>query len=212
MLVASLAGCTTRESRTIERLPAPVFREPDAIWASTRPEPARAAADIEAAWRNHVYPARTWRWIVVHHSSSHDGGARRYDQLHRGLPRNWDELGYHFVIGNGTDTPDGQVEVGGRWVRQKHGAHTATPSHQFNDYGVGICLVGDCDAAPPTPAQKRALLALCEFLCREHDISPSSIVGHKDAQAREGQVTTTCPGKFVSVEEIRRAVEAVVRP
>ena len=54
--------------------------------------------------------ARPWRWIVVHHSDTTTGGAAAFDKMHR--EKGWDELGYDFVIGNGSDTGDGQVEVG----------------------------------------------------------------------------------------------------
>jgi 5-methylcytosine-specific restriction endonuclease McrA len=36
-----------------------------------------------------------------------------FDRSHR--DKGWDELGYHFVIGNGTSSGDGVVEVGTRW-------------------------------------------------------------------------------------------------
>ena len=32
-------------------------------------------------------------------------------------------------IGNGSDTVDGQIEVGSRWVKQKVGAHAKTPDN-----------------------------------------------------------------------------------
>ena len=32
-------------------------------------------------------------------------------------------LAYHFVIGNGTSTGNGQIEVGDRWRRQINGGH-----------------------------------------------------------------------------------------
>jgi hypothetical protein len=98
-----------------------------------------------------VGPANQWRWIVVHHSATVSGGAARFDKLHR--EKGWDELGYHFVIGNGTDTRDGQIEVGSRWVKQKRGAHTKTADNRFNDYGIGICLVGNFNYDRPTAEQ-----------------------------------------------------------
>src|SRR4051812_31599948 len=58
-------------------------------------------------------PSRKWTCVVIHHSGTEVGGARRFDRAHRS--RGWDELGYHFVVGNGSDTADGQVEVGPRW-------------------------------------------------------------------------------------------------
>ncbi|MDK1032010.1 MAG: hypothetical protein QGD94_08400, partial [Planctomycetia bacterium] len=43
---------------------------------------------------------RRWAWIVVHHSATRRGSALIFGRFHR-ENRRWDELGYHFVIGNG---------------------------------------------------------------------------------------------------------------
>ena len=50
-------------------------------------------------------------------------------------------LAYHFVIGNGTDTQDGQIEMGSRWLKQLQGGHVK--NHYINEVGIGICLVGN---------------------------------------------------------------------
>src|SRR3954454_23857013 len=50
-------------------------------------------------------PSDRWQCIVIHHSGGVSGGAMKFDDWHR--TKGWDELGYHFVIGNGTDTADG---------------------------------------------------------------------------------------------------------
>ena len=76
----------------------------------------------------------------------------------------WDELGYHFVIGNGRGTPDGMIEVGSRWHKQKHGAHCKTPDNYFNNHGIGICLVGDFTKRRPSAAQMASLEQLVRFL------------------------------------------------
>ena len=44
------------------------------------------------------------------------------DKYHR-EGRGWESAGYHFVIGNGTGSPDGSIEVGPRWLAQEAGAH-----------------------------------------------------------------------------------------
>jgi len=123
----------------------------------------------------------------VHHSATSTGSAAVFDRSHRA--RGWDELGYHFVIGNGTTTPDGFVEVGNRWTKQKHGAHCKTPNNYYNDHGIGICLVGDFTSGRPTRAQMESLAKLVRFLCRECRISPSQVVGHSQVTQR-----TACPG------------------
>ena len=60
-------------------------------------------------------------------------------------------LAYHFVIGNGTSTGNGQIEVGDRWRRQINGGHVH--SDYLNNISLGICLVGDFNRGQPTRAQ-----------------------------------------------------------
>lgn len=143
--------------------------------------------------------SKRWDAIVVHHSATDRGGAVTFDRAHRG--RGWDELGYHFVIGNGTDTGDGVIEVGSRWHTQKHGAHCKTPDNHYNDHGIGICLVGDFTKRPPTRRQMESLIRLTAFLSRECRISGNRITTHKDVTRR-----TECPGRMFSLADLRRAV------
>ena len=67
-------------------------------------------------------------------------------------------MAYHFVIGNGTDTGDGEIEVGDRWVKQLQGGHVKDDA--INDIAIGICLVGDFTRTDPTPKQIDALVDL----------------------------------------------------
>ena len=140
--------------------------------------------------------ARAWRYIVIHHSASPTGSAAAFDREHRA--RGWDELGYHFVIGNGTGSGDGQIEVGPRWTKQKYGAHAKTPDERYNQYGIGICLVGNFDNGPPDAAQMKSVSTLVAYLMKTYNIAPENVIGHRDTKA------TDCPGKFCSVDAIRR--------
>jgi hypothetical protein len=112
--------------------------------------------------------------------------------------KGWDELGYHFVIGNGTDTSDGQTEVGPRWPKQKWGAHAKTPDNRFNKYGIGICLVGNFDNERPTKAQVQSLSHLVAYLMKTYKIPADRVIGHGDTKA------TDCPGKNVHIADIRK--------
>jgi hypothetical protein len=116
--------------------------------------------------------------------------------MHRA--KGWDELGYDFVIGNGTDTSDGLIEVGPRWTKQKIGAHAKTPDNRFNEFGIGICLVGNFEVERPTPAQVRSLTRLVAYLMRTYQISPDRVLGHGDTKPTE------CPGRYMNVAMIRR--------
>ena len=92
---------------------------------------------------------RPWRYIVLHHSASASGNYDQIDGEHRKI-LGIDGCGYHFVIGNGSGSPDGQIEVSRRWNNQKQGAHTRNArTHDADEYGIGICLVGDFDQQAP---------------------------------------------------------------
>src|SRR4029077_329987 len=107
---------------------------------------------------------RPWKYVVLHHSANPTGSYGDIDKEHR-KRLGWEGCGYHFVIGNGTGSPDGQIEVARRWSEQKHGVHSRNGKHpDVNEYGIGICLVGDLDEAPPTPRQIAAAKALIAYL------------------------------------------------
>ena len=101
-----------------------------------------------------------WRFIIVHNSGTRQGNARIFDYYHRNVRRMRNGLAYHFVIGNGTSSGDGEIEVGDRWTRQINGGHVH--SDYLNNISLGICLVGDFNRDQPTRAQ----LASCEELIR----------------------------------------------
>jgi hypothetical protein len=104
--------------------------------------------------------ARRWRYIVVHNSGTRQGNAKAFDYYHLHVRKMPNGLAYHFVIGNGTSTGDGEIEIGNRWKRQINGGHVH--SDYLNNIALGICLVGDFNRDQPTKNQ----LAACEELIR----------------------------------------------
>ena len=77
--------------------------------------------------------SQRWTTIVVRYSGSDRGSAATLGDLHRraGLG----DLAYHFVVGNGQGTPDGQIEIGPRWDQQRPGytsiaLHNQPGSHE----------------------------------------------------------------------------------
>jgi len=141
--------------------------------------------------------SRKWSTIVIHHSATAKGGAKSFDTYHK-EKRGWDGLGYHFVIGNGTDTLDGQVEVGARWRQQKTGAHCKTPNNYYNEHGIGICLVGDFTKSTPTPKQMASLRKLTRFLTKICGISPARVTTHRNVTGG-----TACPGSNFHLDAFR---------
>jgi len=134
---------------------------------------------------------KRWAAIVIHHSATNKGNSAIFDRKHR-EENHWDGVGYDFVIGNGTDSGDGQVEVTFRWREQLTGAHCKTPNNWANENGVGICLVGNFDYTSPTARQMQSLLKLVRFLQNRYRIPKSRIYGHKDMP---GAHVTACPGR-----------------
>lgn len=180
----------------LARLPAP---KPAALPSPARPTAAPGAPSVtpDPGWA--VAPTgRAWRWIVLHHSDDTSGCLSKYHQVH--LDKGWEHgCGYHFVIGNGTQSGDGAVEVSNRWRQQLQGAHAKTDDNLFNEHGVGICLVGNFEegTARPTAAQMRSLVRLVQFLIDRYDIRPSNVIGHSQCKP------TACPGKNFPWAELR---------
>jgi len=211
VFLAAASGCQSNNN-LVENIPAPNFNGPTVLSAvAVAPAPVQPAPQLklptrpglvgDRAWIPNA-PARPWKWIVIHHSATPSGGAVRFDKEHRA--KGWDELGYHFVIGNGTDTGNGQVEVGSRWPKQKWGAHAKTPDNRFNDYGIGICLVGDFDIERPTAQQLQSLAKLTAYLMETYHIPASNILGHRDTKP------TDCPGRNLNVAQVRRMASQIL--
>jgi len=175
--------------------PAPTFTTPPTTPAPAQKAPVASGRMTGPRDWTPTVAARPWRYIVIHHSATPSGSAAEFDRMHKA--KGWDELGYHFVIGNGTGSGNGQVEVGSRWRAQKWGAHAKTADNRFNDYGIGICLVGNFDIDRPTAAQVASLSKLVAFLEKTYRITDTNIVGHGQTKA------TDCPGKFMNVAQIK---------
>jgi N-acetylmuramoyl-L-alanine amidase len=160
------------------------------------PQVREHTVTAEPGWQPPV-PLRRWEYVVVHHSATRSGGAVSFDRYHRKVKRWQNGLGYHFVIGNGTDTYDGQVEVGNRWLKQITGAHCGGR----NNIGkIGICLVGHFEQQKPTPKQMRSLHRLLEYLQVRCGIPASKVRGHLEV-CRPGY--TKCPGRHFDMTALR---------
>jgi hypothetical protein len=195
-LAGILAGCAQTPPEPLTPLPS---HELDLRALPVRPQPVRLVATAPKARQVDDHPwaakrSRPWRYIVIHHSASDFGSAAILDEWHRGPSFGFDELGYHFVIDNGRGGADGAVEVGSRWHKQKWGAHTGgTPDNEYNNYGIGICLIGEFTRKLPSPAQLRSLHRLTEFLTARYNIPPEHVIGHRDAP----DAHTDCPGDML---------------
>lgn len=183
-----LSGCVSNEE------PAPrIVYKPNSELTLVQPTVVKPKPTLRNIPRDWVPPSRLekkWAAIIVHHSATRTGNAAIFDKKHR-EENHWEGVGYDFVIGNGTDSGDGQVEVTFRWREQLTGAHCKTPNNWANENGIGICLVGNFEYATPTVRQMQSLVKLVCFLQNRYRIPKSRVYGH---QSTPGARVTDCPG------------------
>ena len=183
--------------------PASASKPPPPVPASKKPAepewrfvgPARAQID---APKNRL---RDWEYIVVHHSGTSGGNAKIFDYYHseeRGMENG---MAYHFVIGNGTDSGDGQIEVGRRWLKQIQGGHLA--SEMLNEISIGICLVGDFSRSRVGPRQTASLIELVQYLRKMMPEDRLKFRLHREINTRP----TECPGRLFPA----RALHEILR-
>ena len=142
-----------------------------------------------------------WKYIVVHNSGTRQGNARIFDYYHRNTRKMPNGMAYHFVIGNGSSSRDGEIELGSRWNKQINGGHVH--SDYLNFISLGICLVGDFNRDKPTRKQLEALDELIRYLrtrCGRVEGKYSIVRAHKEINP----VPTDCPGDRFPVQWLRR--------
>ena len=200
------------------RIRAPTPASPKGVTAtpSAPPKPPAAAPKKPAApdWR-FIQPVRSqieapknrlrdWEYIVVHHSGTSGGNAKIFDYFHaeeRGMENG---MAYHFVIGNGTDSGDGQIEVGNRWRRQIQGGHLA--SETLNEIAIGICLVGDFSRSRLGPRQAASLIELVQYLRKMMPDQRLKFRTHREINTRP----TECPGRLFPTQALREILNQPV--
>lgn len=186
-----------------ERLEAPILIEKSGLEEDRGLEPApRSTGGWFKRWRflspsvrKAIDRARVkkgrWKYIIIHNSGTRQGNARIFDRYHRRVRKMQHGLAYHFVIGNGNSSGNGEIEIGPRWTRQVNGGHVA--SDYLNNIAIGVCLVGDLNRDQPTKAQLAALDELITYLRRRVGKikgRKAIVLPHKKINPRP----TDCPG------------------
>ena len=140
---------------------------------------------------------KRWKYIVAHHSATKHGNAKIYDRNHRrrGMENG---LAYHFVIGNGLDSGDGEIEVGPRWKKQLEGGHVRKRS--VNLQGIGICLVGNFQEIHPSKKQLASFRELVDYLGGDVLKNRYTFSVHKEVDRNH----TVCPGKNFPVRAMHQ--------
>ncbi|MHC4213366.1 MAG: peptidoglycan recognition protein family protein [Planctomycetota bacterium] len=185
-------GCDEQASipRVTYRSPNTRFRPSSYVKPRERITPVSNQPRVAWGWAPPRQVEKAWDAIIIHHTATYSGNMAIIDEWHR--DKGWDGVGYDFVIGNGTDSRDGQVEVTFRWRQQLVGAHTKTPNNWGNEDTIGICLVGDFTQDRPSWKQLDSLKKLIRFLQQRYRIPTSRVYGHGSTP---GARVTDCPGK-----------------
>ena len=148
-----------------------------------------------------------WEYIVLHHSLTADsrtvswGAIRRYHMDPAG-PYQMKDVGYHFGIELVNDYYEILI---GRTLTEP-GAHCKEAN--MNRRGIGICLIGNFDLAPPPEKQVERAVRVVTWLMGEFRIPRERVIGHRDSGLlvgsdwQKGQYKT-CPGRMLSMDHFR---------
>lgn len=96
--------------------------------------------EMAAIFQTHK-PLAAWNYIYIHQS-----GTEPAVEL----------TGDHFIIGNGTEQGDGELQISQRWIDQAAGS-PPPGAQSLASNCISICVMGNFDQAPPTPTQLRRL-------------------------------------------------------
>jgi hypothetical protein len=140
-------------------------------------------------------------YIVIHHSLTKDSGTVSWAAIrsHHTKALGYRDIGYHFGIEFITNPYDKAISYEtliGRFVGDI-GAHCPPRNRD----GIGICMIGNFDEAPPDPKLWNKAVDLCIWLHRQFGILLTNIRGHKEEMANR-----TCPGKYFDMEKFRQDV------
>ena len=191
------------EDQGLEPPPSPPPRRGFWPWSRSSANYRYLTRSVIDAIRRAPVKRRRWQFIVVHNSGTRQGNARVFDYYHRHVRRMQNGLAYHFVIGNGTSSGNGQIEVGDRWRRQINGGHVH--SDYLNNISLGICLVGDFNRDQPTRAQLDACDELIRYLrerCGKTDRGTIPVRPHREMNPPRWP--TDCPGDRFPYSWFRR--------
>ncbi len=127
--------------------------------------------------------------IVLHHAQHSTCSIYDIHKWHKEDNR-WSGIGYHFFI-----TKDGQVYRGR--PEEAIGAHCLN----HNSYTIGICVQGNYMKDIMPNKQKKSVIELCSYLCKNYNIK--TINGHRELNQ------TDCPGTKFPLDEIRGLVNNI---
>jgi len=187
--IARAHGISVGDLKRANNLSSDVIRIGQTLHTPANGSTADLLAHVRAATAKIAVRRNHWQRIVVHHSAIKYGNAKKYDAAHRrrGMQNG---LAYHFLIGNGIDSGDGEIEIGPRWTKQLLGGHLK--SYQLNLTAIGICFVGNFEQTQPSRKQLAAFTQLMDWLQGDVLKRNTQFAGHKELKGEQ----TICPGKY----------------
>lgn len=170
------------------------------------------------SFRGNVSSLGAIKHVVVHHAAGFRAATqqdamkqlRAIQKLHQSAPRNWSDIGYHFLVDSSGTIYQGRPYFKGDSLqalpRFAVGAHVLAQ----NMGKLGICLLG-CFHPPeqgcndtPTVKALAALERLTRFICLNYAVPAASIKTHRDF------LPTSCPGDrlHAAVSAMRQRIAA----
>lgn len=143
-----------------------------------------------------------WQYIVLHHSGTKNGSLKIFDNYHRNALKQKDGIIYHFVIGNGTNSHDGEIEISQRWLRQQPGPHCF--NERISKSSIAICLVGNFERDKPTASQVNTLINLTKRLQKEYRIPLENVLLRSEVDKDR----TLSPGRNFPWDTIKSALKS----
>jgi hypothetical protein len=174
VVLGSLMAAMTLASAVLLALqPAPIMPVSHLHLLST--ERAYDPADALFETLVPVLPGR-WERIAVSFSGHRFGSSQTVGMQHEGLGLGG--LGHHFVIGNGTGSADGRIDVGFRWQHQQSGRvpwHVQPRPGSAEARTLYVCVIGDGRESGPTRNQLRELTWLVRLLQARLEIASEQV-------------------------------------
>lgn len=127
--------------------------------------------------------------IIIHCSASSFGSADVIRRWHTEAPRNWSDIGYHYVICNGYENKsdefeenvmNGEVQVGRDLSRA--GAHAVG----HNGDSIGVCMIGTDTFSKE---QFVSLGGVVIGMMTQFGLSPEDVISHASVDTHG----KTCP-------------------
>lgn len=164
-----------------------------------------------------------WTHVVMHHSLTPDGelpdtvAIKRFHTSYRqggniitqeeynakkeagesGLSRPWRDIGYHWMI---EVLSDGEPAIVRGRSMMYTGAHTTQQG--MNRHGIGVCIVGNFDKAPPSEKVIETAAEFVAWLCRMYRIPIDNVKAHREFASYK-----SCPGEKFDMDYFLERVE-----